>query len=389
MDDVRKLIRAAENDLRQGKSAPDFFGFVRRVAAAAPEKALPGCAALPANDVFRFGQVPELSFQLGDIAEITRSSRHGEYARVVLRSFGLFGPLGPMPLEITEMVLQRSMNHYDHAMRHFADILHHRFISQYWRAWAERKSAVMLDRPENNLIGSVFGVYAHATRETARVLAPGLIQANSGFLAQPARSVQGLEEMLRSHFGFVVSVRSFVPSTSPVPPEFRLRLGQAQSGRLGESTVLGKSVPRTTQLFRLVVGPFDYERLARLFPGTTGFDDLVRLVSLWLDKPLDWELQLIFYRDTLPAPQLTGRRALGRGIWLSRKKHFWSLRFETGLRRMAKIRTGEGDASKAFSSPRKPDRPTTSILIGRTTIVAAVKSLGKPDSTFVRDRNIR
>ena len=63
--------------------------------------------------------------------------------------FGLLGVNGPMPLEFTDYVFQRSHNYYDQTWRRFLDIINHRFLTLFYRAWAENEQAVSFDRADD------------------------------------------------------------------------------------------------------------------------------------------------------------------------------------------------------------------------------------------------
>ena len=108
-----------------------------------------GQARRPADEPVRLGQEPALDFAPASLAGLVPG--HGAVpARISVRFFGLFGPNGPLPLHLSEYARNRLLHAGDASLARFADLIHHRFLSLFYRAWAQAQPCVSLDRPEQD-----------------------------------------------------------------------------------------------------------------------------------------------------------------------------------------------------------------------------------------------
>lgn len=173
MADALRRLSALASQMRRGSAEPDFFELVRRMDWQHPALPRTGCAAHLSQEPLRFAQAPYLKFPETTIAAIAPSIPEAPgTARITLYAFGLWGVNGPMPLELTSWVFQRAHNHFDFTAQAFADIIHHRFISLYVRAWAQNEEAAQHDRPADDLTGAAVCALAGdptgaASRESA------------------------------------------------------------------------------------------------------------------------------------------------------------------------------------------------------------------------------
>ncbi|WP_108258772.1 type VI secretion system baseplate subunit TssG [Mangrovicoccus ximenensis] len=99
----------------------------------------------PSQDGLRLGQDPELAFP-GSAISGYAPPEDGRPAQLRNLAFGFWGPHGPMPLHLTEYARERMRDHRDPTLTAFADMLTHRMMSLFYRAWAEAQPAPGLDR---------------------------------------------------------------------------------------------------------------------------------------------------------------------------------------------------------------------------------------------------
>ena len=81
----------------------DFFALLRRIQAERADLPPLGTALRPAGEPLRLGQDVELDFAPAALSSWRMSELTG-VPRLGVRFFGLFGPMGPMPLHLTEFV---------------------------------------------------------------------------------------------------------------------------------------------------------------------------------------------------------------------------------------------------------------------------------------------
>jgi len=115
----------------------------------------------------------------------------------------------------------------------------------------------------------------------------------TGIVTQYPHSAWGLETMLQDAFrGVPVSVVQCFRRRVRIPPEQRFCLGQAGS-RLGADSVLGEEIEDRMGKIRLRVGPVDLAIFQGLLPGSPGYERLAVLTRLYLQDPLDRDVELV------------------------------------------------------------------------------------------------
>jgi type VI secretion system protein ImpH len=117
--------------------ANGFYQALRRIEAETPDRPRLGRSTRPRQDVLRLAQEPSAIFASAPLSAFD-PAEEGRPPRLTVHFFGLFGPDGPLPLHLTDYARDRRRNHRDPSFQRFADIFHHRALSLFWRAWAER-----------------------------------------------------------------------------------------------------------------------------------------------------------------------------------------------------------------------------------------------------------
>ncbi len=277
-----------------------------------------GASRRPRQDPVRLGQEPELAFPAATVAAL-RPSRSG-HLKLVNRAFGLFGPNGPLPLHLTEYARDRQRNHRDGAIVAFADMLTHRLMSLFYRAWRTAQPAPNLDRPEDD--GFARKVDALTGRASAafqgRDAMPDAAKRNfAGHLSAGPKSAAALEAMLSAFFAAPVRVQQFVGSWLELEPDDRWQLG-AMAG-LGRSTSIGGRVWSRSSKFRLQIGPLGIDDYRRLLPGQSALDRLEAIVRNHAGDALDWDVNLVLRAADVPQATLGGGTALGHTSWIGNR----------------------------------------------------------------------
>ncbi len=319
MEDARKLIRTVSRRLRSKKGEPDFFELVRRIQAVHPQLPKIGTALTPDEEALRFGQLPALRFPETAIASIEEHpslSADKCDALILVYFFGLFGVNGPLPLEMTSLAFERYYNEYDSTIRRFADIIHHRMLSLFFRAWQEPRLAASFDQPRSSLPDQILRSIAGQPLSAKETDVPQFAgRSYAGLLMSSTRSADGLAVLLRSFLGVPLKIRERVRSREDIPDEYRGLLGR-RNCRLGVDLQVGSTFLTRTKVFEIVIGPADFKDCEAFLPGTFGFKRLADMVRLYLLRPLDWRLRFLIKTDTIPQVALDGKQRLGRGIWI-------------------------------------------------------------------------
>jgi type VI secretion system protein ImpH len=355
----------------------DFYQALRRVECLYADKPRWGTARRPVDEPLRLGQEPDLSFAPAPLAAL-EAGPDGGVPRLQVRLFGLLGPNGPMPLHVTEYARERLRHAGDRTLSRFLDLLHHRFLALFYRAWAQAQPHVNRDRPSDDrfavYVGSFLGVSAAPMRDRDAV--PDLAKFfHVGTLIRHARNAEGLEAILRHYFRVPVRLQEFVGHWLVLGAGERTTLSR-EGARLGGGAVLGSRVWDRQHKFRIRLGPLtlaEYEEFLppsplRGFGGTSpgsplrGFGEtspgsplrgfgaarqpsaggagetvliprasaegrpapplrqLVDWVRLYLGFEFEWDARLVLRRDAVPALALGRGGRLGWTTWLGARR---------------------------------------------------------------------
>lgn len=297
----------------------DFYVALRRLESLHPDLPRLGRGTRPTQEPARFGQPPELAFAPASIAEV-KPPIDGLPARVHVNVIGLLGPNGAMPLHVTELARERLVQGRDEGFARFLDLINHRFITLFYRAWAQAQPAASADRPADDrfadYIGSFIGLGTPATKERGRV--PDRAKRFfAGVLARQTRDADGLEAICEGYFGWPVQIESCVGNWMRLRPEERWRLGtDRRNGGLGDGAVLGDEVWDRQGKFRLWIGPLPLQAFESFLPGGAAAAELREWVDAYLTDALAWDVRLLLDAAEVPPLALDGSQRLGWTTWL-------------------------------------------------------------------------
>ena len=284
------------------------------------------------QDPVRLGQEAELAFPTSTIADFGPDKQG--VVRLTNRSFGLFGPQGPLPLHLTEYARNRRRNERDTSFLAFADMFTHRLMSLFYRVWAAGQPAASFDRPEQDTferkVAALSGYSARGLR--GRDAMPDMAKRHfAGHLASGTKTAEGLVSMLAAFFAAPVHLQQFIGCWLDLEPDDRW---QMSAGALGRSTSIGTRVWSRASKFRILVGPLSLADYKRLLPGQGSLERLEAIVRNHVGDALDWDVNLILRAADVPRVALGGMNAaLGQTTWV-------------GLRRI-----GGRDADDLYLSP--------------------------------------
>jgi type VI secretion system protein ImpH len=302
--------------------AHDFFAVLRQIECLAPDKPRLGKALRPTAEPIRLGQDPELDFAP---AALMSFKPEGARPRLGTRFFGLFGPMGPLPLHLTEYARDRLRNHADPTLARFADVFHHRALLLFYRAWSHSQPAVQADRPNDDQfakwVSALIG-QAPAAMRRADAVPDAAKRHASGLLASRTRNPEAIAKVLRQYFDVPIRVEPYVGHWMPLRPEDRSRLGRPgarRSAPLGVSAVAGAKVWDRQYKLRLHIGPLTLAQYRQFLPGQPSLIELRDWMRQLLGFEMLWDVRLVLKGSEVPRLDMHGRAQLGRTSWLGRK----------------------------------------------------------------------
>ena len=295
----------------------DFYQVMRRLECAHPEMPRWGMAKRPRDEPVRLGQDPELSFAPAPLSAFTPQGVDHR-ARLAVRLFGLLGPNGPLPLHLTEYARERQLHAGDQTFSRFLEVLSHRFVAFFYRAWAQSQPTVAADRPGDDrfrtFIGAFVGVAPAAFRDRDS-LPDGAKLAAAGFLAQQVRNADGLRSILAAYFRVPVRVREFVGHWLELARTDQTTLARTHP-RLGQGAVLGRRVYDRQCRFRIELGPLSRSLYESFLPTGDLLRPLVDWVRNYVGFEYAWDLRLAMVAEEVPVVTLGEAGRLGWTSWL-------------------------------------------------------------------------
>lgn len=309
----------------------DFFAAMRRLEALAAPLPRWGEAVVPAAEALRVGQAPSLAFAPAGVAGFEPPARGLPVHRLRQHFFGYLGPNGPLPIQLSDVIRDRALNHGDTTWLAFLDTLLHRFALHFYRAWRQPRPAVALDRPGQEpwrrWVGAFVGVGTPARQQRDDVFDDARLHF-SGWLARRVHDREGVQSVIGAYFGVPTRLEPWVGHWLPIEPRERTRLrsiGLAHAAprasvpqRLGGGAVLGQRVWDRQHRVRLHLGPLALQDYQAFLPTGSAQPALAGWMHQLLGDELAWDAQLILKREEVPPTRLGQARGNApRMGWLS------------------------------------------------------------------------
>lgn len=285
-----------------------------------------GRAGGPADEPARLGQRARLAVATRDIAG-ARKATDKRPAEVEVEVLGLLGPEGALPLHMTRWIMARLSERWfaeardtasaDTTFLDFCNMLQHRQLALFWRAWAEA-------RPEVQLPFGQGGLTLALTDTLAGIGLPGmqpegaaaaLKRRHATSLGQQVHGVERLTRLLADFIGAPVRLVEFLGHWMDLPPRLQTRLGQAHAV-LGRGAVAGARSYQRQSRAELRIGPVDLPLYLRLVEDRGFRARLAALVVFAVGREIDFDLRPVLARAEIPAARI-GASRLGRTAWVA------------------------------------------------------------------------
>jgi type VI secretion system protein ImpH len=319
----------------------DFLAAMRRLERSFPTRPRIGNSAARREEFALLGQDPFMDFPASNLAKV--EVRPSGQLRIFVKFLGLLGPQGALPVTTTEEAYGWTLTQ-DDAFARFLDILNHRFIQLFFRAWADARPIAQHDRPDDDrfhtYVGAMIGIGSPAFRKLDTV--PDLAKlAFAGLIAPQAKSASRLKRFISGLFGVEVEIDEYVGSYLKLDPEERSLLGKRGSA-LGVDTVIGGSVYSVQDKIRIRIHVKDLAEYESFLPSGKYCEPLADAVYFYLGDQLDWDVELALPAGQAPAAKLGRSGRLGWTGWMSPnwaasdKTELCDARFHLADRRRAK-----------------------------------------------------
>jgi type VI secretion system protein ImpH len=249
---------------------------------------------------------------------------------VVTANLGLLGPEGPMPLHVTRWVLDRLSQRWfagaearqtaDTTFVDFVDMLQHRMMALFYRAWADHSPAVQVERQVGGRVRAMLEAMAGiGLPGTHNGDDPSLDMVKLKQAAALASQVDGPERLtlfISEAFGIPVAIREFVAAWLPIPRGLQTRVGQAFAA-LGRGATVGRRIFSRQSRVELVLGPVGIGDYLSFLPNGEKYPALKRAIRDLAGEQIDVDVRVVLKQAEVPEPRI-GEIRLGRTSWLAR-----------------------------------------------------------------------
>lgn len=328
-ESVRTRVDAALQAWSAQPWAYDYFAVMRRLESVARTTPRWGRALLPGAEPVRVGQEPSLSFAPASFSRFEPATAHSP-PRLRQQFFGYIGPNGPLPVHLSDFIRERSLNFGDPTWLAFLDSFSHRFSLHFYRAWAQSRPAVALDRPGEDRfrlqVGALVGIGTPGRTQRDEIHDDARLHF-SGWLARRVHNVESVERVLCSYFGVPVTLERWVGHWMRLPADELTRLGQGDSSRsMGMGAMLGTRAWDRQHRVRLHLGPLTLAQY-RMFLPTAEVGNARPVLQRWMQQllgdELEWDAELMLEKAQVPPTRLGSARGnaprLGWVSWLGER----------------------------------------------------------------------
>ncbi len=296
-----------------------FFQAVRLLQLFSPGRPPLGSQLASGEQLIRFRARVSLAFPASEIHDLgTNPERQEEDCapaatcpEMTVSFMGLTGPQGVLPRFYTELLLQR-LPAGDLALRDFLDLLNHRLISLFYRAWEKPRLALHFERARRaqaetdaltRYLLCQIGLGTPGLQKRLQLSDDSLL-LGAGLLACRVRSASALAALIATVFaletprGPLVRIEQFIPERLVLAAEEQTALGR-RNHVLGGSVLIGDVVTVADARFRVVLGPLPRRRYLQFLPasapgpGGRPLRQLTQLIRLFCGPAGSFEICLL------------------------------------------------------------------------------------------------
>ena len=314
-------------DLTGDVPAPETMGFFELLRRLERDQLRFGRSGGPSKEPARLGQRARLTFGTRDIAGF----HPGSPPQVDVEVMGLLGPEGALPLHITRWVLSRLSDRWftegsdaasDTTFLDFCNLLQHRMMALYWRAWGDARPEVQIEHEAAGrvraLVEALAGVALPGTKPRVPDAQTRLKTRHATALGRQVYSVERLTAYLGDVLEAPVTLVEFLGTWTDIPPRLQSRLGQ-QHAQLSRSAVVGARSFQRQTLVELRVGPLPLARFVQFLADPALIQRLRHAIRHAMGREMEFNLRLVLDAREIPDTRF-GHSQLGRTTWLAPRR---------------------------------------------------------------------
>ncbi|TCP33698.1 type VI secretion system baseplate subunit TssG [Sphingomonas sp. BK235] len=284
------------------------LALLRGVEARAPALPRIGEARRPEDDLVALVHAPALAFPA---ATLTAIQVAGAHATVEGQWLGLTGPMGPLPLHLSEYAADERRHARRQPFGGFLDVLSGRMLQLFYRAWAAAVPAASADRPDDDRLAGQIAALTGATDGAAAAQAfPAAARLRYAALFASPRSPGGIAGALSDLLRVPVRIVEHVERWRDVARDEQSALAGGHAA-LGGGALAGARVCTADEAFKVVIAVRSRDEHRALLPGGARYALLVEALDAFAPPQLEWEIELAVAPAAVSPARLGGTARLG------------------------------------------------------------------------------
>jgi type VI secretion system protein ImpH len=294
----------------------DYFAVLRRLERTFQDKPRIGDSAALREEYVLLGQDTYMDFPASNLIRVECTPENK--FRIFVKFLGLLGPQGALPLATTEEVYSWAIAR-DDAFPRFLDLLHHRFLQLFFRAWADARPIAQHDRPAADrfvtYLGATIGIGSPLYLDLDSVPDAAKL-GHAGVLSSQTRSASRLRNLIGGLFGVEAEIEEFVGSYLTFDAADRSSVGQRNSA-LGGDLLIGTSVFSVQDKFRIRIYTRTLKQYMEFLPSGGRCEPLADLIYFYVGEQLDYEVELALPIGEVVPTRLGRFGQLGYTSWMA------------------------------------------------------------------------
>ena len=255
----------------------EFFQAVRLIEHAKPPRRL------------RYRNRLSLAFPPNQIENISDDGQ--DVIRLTPAFMGMLGSHGVLPLHYSDRINLHEKTSSDGGPRAFLDMLSHRALGMFYKAWAKYRPECMVSPEGRDDYLAMLKALSGASASSDVI-----DQETLGFYAMQIRcravSAPLMAGMYSEYFNVPFAVDQLIGVWQELPLADQAALGEANVD-LDAGVMLGECVYGCASRVRLRIGPLDRERYESFLPSRAATAHLTALLALHCGVGLTYEVRLI------------------------------------------------------------------------------------------------
>ncbi|HEY7901403.1 MAG TPA: type VI secretion system baseplate subunit TssG [Caulobacteraceae bacterium] len=312
--------------------APEHLSFLRKIAheadrygvfpvlrgaeARAGGRPRIGRSRSPTEDIVELRQTPTLGFAASTLDRIDVRGDRGVVSGYWL---GLTGPMGPLPLHLTEFASYERRYASKHPFGRFLDLLAGRMLQFFYRAWADSQPGAQADRPDDDRFAGYLSLLSGAAEGVpANAAFPARARAGYAGAFASRRSPAAIQDVISDLLRTPVKLLEFQPRWRDIENADRTRLG-GDFNQLGGDAVLGGKLWGVSDAFRIVIRTRSLRDYQGFLPTGLKFRVAAEALDALAPSHLEWDIALEIPERAAAPARLDARARLGWTSWLAPK----------------------------------------------------------------------